>query len=190
VPDGRPEESSRPVQLLVRVFDACFKERRTPGDKVNFCTTSPWPAVTIVLTMYLAAGSSSRAGSAEPDPLTVLVVDDERSIVEALSDLLESEGYRVASATDGTEALEQLLGGLRPCLIVLDLMMPRMDGWDFRHAQMTCEELKDIPVVILTAAGFSEASVKAQFGDVEFVSKPFAPQTLLRVVQQRCGEVS
>jgi CheY-like chemotaxis protein len=142
----------------------------------------------MILTMYLAAGSSSGTGSAQPDPLTVLVVDDERSIVEALSDLLESEGYRVATATDGIEALEKLLGGLRPSLIVLDLMMPRMDGWDFRHAQMNFPGLKDIPVIILTAAGFSEASVKAQFGEVELVSKPFAPQYLLQVVQQSCGE--
>jgi len=138
--------------------------------------------------MYLAANRSSWAGSPEPESLTILVIDDERSIVDALSDLFESEGYSVVTATDGIEALEQLGGGLRPCLIVLDLMMPRMDGWDFRHAQMMFPDLKDIPVVVLTAAGFSESSVKAQFGDVGFVSKPFAPDTLLRVVRQSCGE--
>jgi CheY-like chemotaxis protein len=141
----------------------------------------------MVLTMCLAAESSSRA---ESEPLSVLVVDDERAIVEALSDLLESEGYSVATATDGIEALEQLLGGLRPCLIVLDLMMPRMDGWDFRQAQMKFADLKNIPVIVLSAAGFSEASVKAQLGNVEFLSKPFAPETLLRVVRQSCDEAS
>ena len=137
--------------------------------------------------MYVAAESSSRA---EPESLTVLIVDDERAIVEALSDLLESEGYSVATATDGREALEQLLGGLRPCLIVLDLMMPRMDGWDFRNAQMKFPDLMDIPIIVLTAAGFNEASVKAEFGQVEFLSKPFAPETLLRVVRQSCHEVN
>jgi len=137
--------------------------------------------------MYLAANGSSWAGSAEPESLTVLVIDDERSIVDALSELFESEGYSVVTATDGIEALEQLGAGLRPCLIVLDLMMPRMDGWDFRHAQMMFPDLKDIPVIVLTAAGFSESSVKAQFGDVGFVSKPFAPDTLLRVVRESCG---
>jgi CheY-like chemotaxis protein len=126
----------------------------------------------------------------EPDPLTVLVIDDEPAIVEALSDLLESEGYTVATAMDGVEALEQLAGGLRPSAIVLDLMMPRMDGWDFRDAQMKFADLKDIPVIVLSAAGFSKASVKAQFGDVEFLSKPFAPDTLLRVVRQSCGELN
>jgi CheY-like chemotaxis protein len=110
--------------------------------------------------------------------------------VEALSDLLESEGYTVATAMDGVEALEQLAGGLRPSAIVLDLMMPRMDGWDFRDAQMKFADLKDIPVIVLSAAGFSKASVKAQFGDVEFLSKPFAPDTLLRVVRQSCGELN
>ena len=141
----------------------------------------------MVLTMYLAAESSSRA---DPEPLTVLVIDDERAIVDALRDLLESEGYSVATASDGIEALEQLVGGLRPCLIVLDLMMPRMDGWDFRNAQMKFADLKDIPVVVLTAAGFSEASVRTQFGDVGFMSKPFAPETLLRVVRQSCDDLN
>jgi CheY-like chemotaxis protein len=104
--------------------------------------------------------------------------------------LLHDEGYGVATAMDGIEALEQLVRGLRPCLIVLDLMMPRMDGWDFRHEQMKFDDLKEIPVIVLTAAGFSEASVKAQFGDVNFLSKPFAPEMLLRVVRQNCLEAT
>jgi CheY-like chemotaxis protein len=140
--------------------------------------------------MYLAAESSSPADSAAPEPLTVLVVDDERAVVESLSELLHDEGYGVATAMDGIEALEQLVRGLRPCLIVLDLMMPRMDGWDFRHEQMKFDDLKEIPVIVLTAAGFSEASVKAQFGDVNFLSKPFAPEMLLRVVRQNCLEAT
>jgi CheY-like chemotaxis protein len=86
----------------------------------------------------------------------------------------------VATATDGRDALEQLRGGLRPCVILLDLMMSGMDGWDFRHEQMKDDDLKDIPVVVITAAGFSEASVRAQFGDIEFVPKPPRPQAFSR----------
>jgi CheY-like chemotaxis protein len=140
--------------------------------------------------MYAAAEGSSQTGSAEPDPLTVLVVDDERAVVDGVTELLEDAGYGVATAMDGVEALEQLGRGLRPCLIVLDLMMPRMDGWDFRHEQMKFDDLKDIPVIILTAAGFSKASVKAQFGDVDFLPKPFAPETLLHVIRQNCREAT
>ena len=125
-------------------------------------------------------------GFQEPEPLTVLVVEDERSILEALSELLEDEGYAVVTAADGTEALEQLLRGLRPCLIVLDLMMPRMNGDDFRNAQMKFAAFKEIPVIVLSAADFSKASVTVQFANVEFLSKPVAPETLLRVVRQSC----
>ncbi len=138
--------------------------------------------------MYHAAEQSSPGGDVEPEPLTVLVVDDERAVVEGLTELLEDEGYRVAAAMDGLDALDQLLRGLRPSLIVLDLMMPRMDGWDFRHEQMKVDDLKDIPLLILSAAGFSKASIRAQFGDVEFLPKPSSAEALLRAVRQTCGD--
>jgi CheY-like chemotaxis protein len=166
------------------------RNRELQVDRGRFCTTFLRPIVTMVPRMYVPAEGSSTASSSEPDPLTVLVVDDERSVVEGVSELLEGAGYGVATAMDGVEALEQLLRGLRPCLIVLDLMMPRMDGWDFRYEQMKLDDLKDIPVVVLTAAGFSEASVKAQFGAVDFLSKPFAPETLLHVIRQSCRQAT
>jgi len=140
--------------------------------------------------MYFAVENPSRTGGVELEPLTVLVVDDERTVVEGLTELLEDEGYQVAGATDGADALDQLQRGLRPSLIVLDLMMPGMDGWDFRHEQLKLDELKDIPVIVLSAVGFSAASVKAQFGDVGFLPKPSSPAALLRAVRQSCGEAN
>jgi|SRR5579871_650913 len=122
------------------------------------------------------------------DSLTVLVVDDERAVLDGLGELLESEGYRVATATDGQDALDQLRTGLRPCAILLDLMMPGMDGWDFRHEQTQDPNLSDIPVVIITAVGFSEKSVKAQFGDIDFVPKPVPVDALLAAVRRRSTE--
>ncbi len=122
------------------------------------------------------------------DPLTVLVVDDEQTVLDGLGELLESEGYKVATATDGQDALDQLRTGLRPCAILLDLMMPGMDGWDFRHEQALDPDLSDIPVVIITAVGFSETSVKAQFGDIEFVPKPVPVDALLAAVRRRSME--
>lgn len=122
------------------------------------------------------------------DPETVLIVDDDRAVLNGLSELLESEGYAVATAIDGVDALKQLRAGLRPCVILLDLMMPLMDGWDFRHEQMKDPDLKDLPVVVITAAGFSEASVKAQFGDVDFVAKPPPENVLLGAIRRCCGE--
>jgi CheY-like chemotaxis protein len=90
----------------------------------------------------------------------------------------------VVTAGDGREALDLLRAGLRPSVIVLDLTMPRMDGWDFRHAQMADRDLKDIPVIVATAAGFSAETIRSQFGDVQFLRKPLDPTTFLDVVAQ------
>jgi two-component system, chemotaxis family, chemotaxis protein CheY len=137
--------------------------------------------------MQVAAGSPTPTSLAAVEADVVLVVDDDPAVVEGLSELLEEEGYIVATATDGRDALEQLRAGLRPSVILLDLMMPRMDGWDFRQEQMKDAELRDIPTVVISAAGFSAASVKTQLGDIEFVPKPADPQTLLDAVKRGCG---
>ncbi len=123
------------------------------------------------------------------DALTVLIVDDDEAIRDGVADLLEDEGYRVATASDGRAALDQLQNGLRPSVIVLDLMMPGMDGWDFRRHQLEDDELKTIPVVVITAAGFSATSIRAQFGDIEFVPKPCPEGALLAAVRRCCGEI-
>jgi CheY-like chemotaxis protein len=138
--------------------------------------------------MVSAFETASPASDVDPEPLAILVVDDDLAVLNALTELLESEGYKVATAIDGLEALGQLRGGLRPCVIVLDLMMPVMDGWDFRHEQMKDQALRDIPVVVITATGFSETSVKAQFGDIEFVAKPPHIRGLLDAIRRRSGE--
>jgi CheY-like chemotaxis protein len=123
-----------------------------------------------------------------PEPLTILIVDDDPPILTGLSEFLQGEGYNVAVAGDGRAALDQLRRGLRPCVIVLDLMMPVMDGWDFRHEQLKDAELREIPVVVITATGFSEQSVKAQLGAAEVVAKPASPAHLLAAIERCCGE--
>jgi two-component system response regulator MprA len=138
--------------------------------------------------MEIVSETASAGSDVDLEPLTVLIVDDDRAVLNGLTELLEGEGYKVATAADGREALDQLRAGLRPCVILLDLMMPAMDGWDFRHEQLKDSDLRDIPVVVITAAGFSEASVKAQFGDIEFVAKPPPLQGLLDAIRRRCGE--
>jgi CheY-like chemotaxis protein len=138
--------------------------------------------------MEFAIASASRTAAADLEPSTVLVVDDDRAVLDGLSELLRNEGYSVVTAEDGRGALDHLRRGLRPCAILLDLMMPGMDGWDFRFEQLKEADLKDIPIVVMTAAGFSETSVKAQFGDIEFVSKPPPPGALLAAVRRCCGE--
>jgi CheY-like chemotaxis protein len=138
--------------------------------------------------MEIATAPAAPSRDVDLEPQTVLIVDDDRAILSGLSELLEGEGYAVATATDGLEALAQLRAGLRPCVILLDLMMPVMDGWDFRYEQLKDPDLKDLPIIVITAAGFSEASVKAQFGDIEFVAKPPPPLGLLEAIRRSCGE--
>jgi CheY-like chemotaxis protein len=138
--------------------------------------------------MEIASETASPDNDADLEPLTILIVDDDRAVLSGLTELLEGEGYKVATATGGLEGLRQLRGGLRPCVILLDLMMPTMDGWDFRHEQMKDQALRDIPVVVITAAGFSEASVRTQFGNIEFVAKPPPVKGLLDAIRRSCEE--
>jgi two-component system response regulator MprA len=131
--------------------------------------------------------TASPIGATDLEPLTVLLVDDEQDVLRALSELLESEGYKVVTATDGRDALERLHGGLRPDVILLDLMMPGMDGWDFRQEQLKDDDLGSIPVIVISAAGLSRATVKDQLGDVDFLPKPPAVQALLDAIGRRAG---
>jgi CheY-like chemotaxis protein len=88
---------------------------------------------------------------------TILVVDDNDDVLEVVGALLESEGYGVATASNGAEALDQLGAGLKPALVVLDLTMPVMDGWEFRDRQLRDPELRDIPTIIYSAISRHDA---------------------------------
>ena len=110
----------------------------------------------------------------------VLIVDDDDDIRESLRDLLEGEGYAVATADNGKEALESLRRGLLPCLIILDLMMPVMDGWQFRTEQQSDPQLAMIPVVVITAA--RDTRVDA----VEILPKPLHPDSILGTIARYC----
>jgi len=117
------------------------------------------------------------------DERTVLLVDDDRAIRDTIGQLLEEEGYRVAVAANGLEALEHLRegDGGRPSLIVLDLMMPVMDGWQFREAQLRDPRLASIPVVVLTADGNTRQK-GTRMGAAAALQKPIALERLLAVV--------
>ncbi len=138
--------------------------------------------------MELTVEGASGTGAVDLDPPTVLVVDDDLAVLAGLTELLQNEGYNVVTAQDGRLALDHLRRGLRPRVILLDLMMPGMDGWDFRHEQLKENDLKDIPIVVITAVGFSESSIKAQFGDIEFVPKPPPPAALIDAIRRCCGD--
>jgi CheY-like chemotaxis protein len=108
----------------------------------------------------------------------VLVVDDDHAIRETLCAVLRDEGYDVLGARDGNEALEALhTTAPPPAAIVLDLMMPGMDGYEFRARQLADEAIKDIPVVVITAAG---SGVRQQELGAPVMTKPFDLESLER----------
>jgi len=117
-------------------------------------------------------------------PAGVLLVEDDVAIVNSLGEALRDEGLEVAVAENGREALEILRSGFRPFAIVLDLMMPVMDGWDFRYEQLRDPALRAIPVVIITATGFSADTIRAQFGNVDLLSKPVPYPELLDLLDR------
>jgi CheY-like chemotaxis protein len=92
----------------------------------------------------------------------VLVIEDDTEIREALKEILESEGYQVRTATNGQEGLDYLKSSAtKPGIIVLDLMMPVMDGWHFRNHQLQDPDFAKIPVVVITADGNAAQKAKA-----------------------------
>jgi len=112
---------------------------------------------------------------------TILVVDDEPDIREMISEMLLLDGYRVRTAPNGKIALGQARLS-RPDLIVLDLMMPVMSGWQFLEAKEEDPDLAGIPVVVVTAA--LDARVE---GAAMLLRKPFDLDTLLHAVARLCG---
>ena len=112
----------------------------------------------------------------------VLIVDDDDAIRFVLRQLLSDEGWQVACAANGEEAFERLRETAPlPCVILLDLMMPVMDGWTFRSMQLEDPGLAHVPVVVMTAG--------IETGDVEgapIVYKPMRAQQLIQIVAERC----
>ena len=117
----------------------------------------------------------------------MLVVDDDRDIRDVLTDALEAEGYRVITAPDGQEALDWLRAStVRPCVILLDLMMPRMDGLQFRTEQLNEPSFAAVPVIVLSA----DPSVIATAKSLNFAGslrKPVPLEALLAAVHAHCA---
>jgi DNA-binding response OmpR family regulator len=107
----------------------------------------------------------------------ILVVDDERDIRDTIAELLAEEGYAVEEAGDGAEALAKARD-CHPVVVLLDLMMPGMNGWEFRARQRGDPELASIPVIVLSALG-KVPGVDA----AAYLQKPFGLEDLLSAVR-------
>jgi CheY-like chemotaxis protein len=119
----------------------------------------------------------------------ILVVDDDPDIRDSLREVLEDEGYEVACVGNGREALDHLkTANPRPCVILLDLMMPVMDGWQFRAEQLREPSIADVPVVCVTAV--AEQSERIERLRAPCLRKPVEFQALLDAVENACGSGS
>jgi CheY-like chemotaxis protein len=114
--------------------------------------------------------------------VNVLVVDDQQAIRDTLQTALDDEGFTVETAANGQEALD-ILESWKPCVILLDLMMPVMDGWTF------CEEQRrsgdTTPVVLLSAAGKLDERAKALCA-AGFIAKPFDLDRVISAIEHVC----
>ena len=113
----------------------------------------------------------------------ILVVEDDNSIRELLVELLQSEGYEVSSAVNGLEGLKCLENERKPDLILIDLMMPVMDGYSFRSEQMKHPLWSKIPVVVMSAEANAKEKMK-NFNITAFLSKPVELDTILKTVEK------
>ncbi len=111
------------------------------------------------------------------DKEKILIVDDESRMRKLIRDFLEREGYKIIEAADGMEAMERFYEDKEIELIILDVMMPRMDGWQ------VCKEVRQnskVPIVMLTARAEEQNELKGfELGVDEYISKPFSPKILV-----------
>jgi CheY-like chemotaxis protein len=114
---------------------------------------------------------------------TVLLVEDEEDLREGLRDALEYNGYRVFAAADGQAALDQLGRLDHVCVVLLDLLMPGMDGWDFFERIRSLPAYADVPVVVQ-----SSAPSRAPPGATRVLQKPVKFEQLLAVVREFCAD--
>lgn len=119
-----------------------------------------------------------------PEPKMVLIMDDERDILRLVAWALEAAGYRVQTAANGREGLE-VVRRERPDLIVLDMKMPQMDGWQFaREFEAVCDS--PMPIVVLTAAANAKQCAD-EIGAIGWIGKPFDLDTLVSLVRRYVG---
>lgn len=111
------------------------------------------------------------------EKIKILIVDDESRMRKLIRDFLEREGYQILEASDGVEAMDLFYGDKSIDLIILDVMMPRMDGWE------VCKEVREyskVPIIMLTARAEERNELKGfELGVDEYITKPFSPKILV-----------
>jgi CheY-like chemotaxis protein len=112
----------------------------------------------------------------------IVIIEDDPDIRDTLCLALEFEGYTVLSASNGKEGIDLLARCKAPCLILLDLMMPVMNGWDFLNERRDNETLAPVPVIVVSAFATDQSDRSVQ----AYLEKPVELETLLQMVSQYC----
>jgi CheY-like chemotaxis protein len=121
-----------------------------------------------------------------PGKVDILLVDDDKDIREVICEALEPDEYMVRCAEDGETAIAELRAGFRPHVILLDLMMPGMDGREFRRLQLANPEWATIPVVVMSAGN----NQRVGLADSLALRKPFDLDQLLEIISVACDAPS
>lgn len=118
----------------------------------------------------------------------ILIIDDSPLITDMTKEMLEAGGYQVIIANDGMAGLEKAREE-KPNLILLDVMMPKMDGFQVCRMLKFDEDYKDIPIIMLTARGQAkDKEMGTQVGANDFITKPYQPEDLLAKVKKYLGK--
>ncbi|MGB5096288.1 MAG: response regulator, partial [Porticoccaceae bacterium] len=129
-------------------------------------------------------GSRASAGATPARAATIVVVDDSVTVRKATSRLLERNGYRVLTARDGLEAM-QLLQEVKPDLMLLDIEMPRMDGFEVARQVRASEPLHGLPIAMITSrSGHKHREKALALGVNRYLGKPYQEEVLLSVVEE------
>jgi CheY-like chemotaxis protein len=129
--------------------------------------------------------SNTEAPRATAEPGLILLVEDDFMLRGSLATVLQSEGYKVESAANALDALRRLERAPKPSLILLDIMLPYMDGLEFRALQRATPEMADIPVIVITAVGV-RPEIAAELDLRQSFFKPLERPRLLEAIRRHC----
>ena len=131
------------------------------------------------------APAPGRAHGASADEDLILLIEDDFMLRTSLAEILQLEGYRVECAANGLDALRRLERPPRPSLILLDIMLPYMDGLEFRGVQRATPDIADIPVIVITAVGIRRG-VAEELDLKQAFFKPLDKARLLAAIREHC----